>query len=115
MTGVPLINVLLTYDTFGRLKHFEVTGHDGSQTAGSNIVCASVSILALTFAKSLLELLEIPMSGTIEKGCISLSLIGNSPVRAEDLNLLLKSFKLGISSIIKEYGNVIDIKEKTLN
>lgn len=114
MTVFLLINVLLTYDTFGRLKHFEVTGHDGSQSAGSNVICASVSALALTFVKSLLELLEIPMSGTIEKGYISLSMIENPPLRQEDLNLLLKSFKLGISSIIKEYGNVIEIREKTL-
>jgi len=55
------------------------------------------------------------MSGTIEKGYISLSLIENPPIGQEDLNLLLKSFKLGISSIIKEYGKVIEIKEKTLN
>lgn len=114
MTGVFLINVLLTYDTFGRLTQFEVTGHDGSQCAGTNVICASVSVLALTFVKSLLELLEIPMSGTIEKGCISLYLTENPPLRQEELKLLLKSFKLGISSIIKEYGNVIELKEKTL-
>ncbi|MEZ7891385.1 MAG: ribosomal-processing cysteine protease Prp [Candidatus Wallbacteria bacterium] len=107
-----MIKALFLYNKYGFLTSYEISGHDPSAESGKNIICAAVSALALTFTQSLIEILKLPLSGKIEKGFISLSLPSESEKDLKEVELLLKSLILGLRSINKQYGNVIQIIEK---
>lgn len=107
-----MINVLFTYGPGGRIKRFEMTGHDGSAPRGENVVCAAASALALTFAKSLVEIAEVELAGRIESGTIDLAFPEMNGRKAETAEVLLKSFILGLSSIRSEHFEAIEISER---
>jgi len=107
-----LIKASFLYDSQGFFTSYEISGHDASAKNGHNIICAAVSALALTFTQSLIEILKLPLSGKIEKGFISLSLPLEARKISKEVDLLLKSLMLGLRSINKQYGNVIQIIER---
>ncbi len=87
----------------GRLKGFECNGHADYSKRGDDIVCASISVLAINTCNSIEKLLDdkFKQQQDEKNGIIRFSIIGDPSDEAE---LLLKSFQLGATEVAKEYG-----------
>ena len=105
-----MINVNIFRDK-DNIFGFEIVGHSDYAQYGKDIVCAAVSVLAQT---SLMALVEVC---GIEEGRLNYSLddkLGNMVVslpddidseKEEKSQIVLKTFELGIKSIIESYPN----------
>ena len=82
----------------GNITGFHMEGHAGYADRGSDIVCASISVLAINCVNS-----EDSFSEGMdeERGMISFDLTGEI---SEKTQLLLQSMLLGIEHIAEEYG-----------
>ena len=92
-----------------KITGFNVSGHAGYAGYGHDIVCAAVSMLVTNTINSIETFTDSVTAFHEEesKGAISLMVEGPS----EDAELLLKSLKLGLDSVKKEYGKkYIEIK-----
>lgn len=106
-----MITVEFRLDASGGLAGFSVTGHDASAKKSENLVCAAVSALALTFSKSLRDLLAIRLAGTVESGRIDLRLENVPAGAGERAKLLMSSFRLGLEGIAGENAGALEIIE----
>lgn len=94
------------------IKGFEVCGHAGFSESGTDIVCAAVSVLAQNTANSIEEFTHDDFETELDekKGRLKVMLTDNV---SSESDLLMKSFKLGINSIINDGNdNYIKIKYK---
>ena len=82
----------------GNITGFHMEGHAGYADRGSDIVCASISVLAINCVNSIEEFSE---GMDEERGMISFDLTGEI---SEKTQLLLQSMLLGIEHIAEEYG-----------
>ena len=85
---------------------FKVLGHAFYDESGKDIVCAACSILTINTINSLENLLKIEykLKQDEEKGRMIFDLKNN-----HDVQLLLASYRLGISTIAKEYPKHLTI------
>mgnify|MGYP004621701119 CR=1 FL=1 len=85
----------------GDITGFRCEDHAGFARAGRDIVCAAVSALVLNTINSIEKFTEDDFSGTQDEknAVITFSL---EPGYGRDSQLLLNSFVLGISNIMKE-------------
>ncbi len=105
-----MINVVVFKDENNNINGFRCSGHAGFAKNGHDIVCAAVSVLVLntinavsTFTSDTFTYHEDEKSGTVEFRIKSGS---------ESSFLLLKTWKLGMDSILEEYGKkYISIKD----
>jgi len=98
-----MIKVSFLFDKNKCINGFDFTGHAGFAASGSDIVCAAVSALVFTTVNSIEKLTNCDFSveQDQEKGHIYFRLKDESD---KDAVLLLKSLKLGIEEIQKNYG-----------
>jgi len=108
-----LITVEFRLDASGGLAGFSVTGHDASARKNENLVCAAVSALALTFSKSLRDLLGVRLAGAVESGRMDLRLEDVPAGEKERVLLLMRSFRLGLEGILGENAGSLKIIETT--
>ena len=87
----------------GNITGFHMEGHAGYADRGSDIVCASISVLAINCVNSIEEFTEDSFSEGMdeERGMISFDLTGEI---SEKTQFLLQSMLLGIEHIAEEYG-----------
>lgn len=87
----------------GEYKEVTCQGHTGYADAGSDIVCAAVSMLVINTINSLEELTDTKMevASSEEDGFINCQLKG--PLGA-DAALLLDSMILGLKNVVSQYG-----------
>ncbi len=88
---------------------FEFSGHAQFEEFGKDIVCASVSVLAINTVNSIETFTNDKFDCTVreEEGFLSFRIISNVSEKSE---LLLNALKLGIIGIEQQYGNdYIDI------
>jgi uncharacterized protein YsxB (DUF464 family) len=80
---------------------FEVSGHAGYDDYGRDIVCASVSVLAINTINSIEKFTDD--NAKVESKDGYLKLIVEKP--SYEAELLINSFVLGITDIYEEYGD----------
>ena len=99
-----MIRISFLYDEMNTVTGFDFEGHAGYDRAGRDIVCASVSALVLNTLNSIEKLTKSEFTCEMdkEKGRISFRLKDRGDEKTE---LLLKSLKLGIGEIRKNYGS----------
>ncbi|GFI01386.1 MAG: ribosomal-processing cysteine protease Prp [Lachnospiraceae bacterium] len=87
----------------GEYKEVTCQGHAGYADAGSDIVCAAVSMLVINTINSLEELTdtEMEVASSEEDGFINCRLEG--PLSA-GANLLLDAMILGLKNVVSQYG-----------
>ena len=104
-----MIEVLFYRKESGALKGFQISGHAGYGESGNDIVCAAVSALSENLVNSVEAFTgDKPESLAVneEEGFLHFTL---SEVSTET-ELLLKSFRLGIEIIQKEYPEYLQIR-----
>lgn len=88
---------------------FEFSGHAKFDEYGKDILCASVSVLAINTVNSIETFTHDKFDCTVieEEGLLHFQLISNASEKSE---ILLNALKLGITGIQQQYGNdYIDI------
>ena len=83
---------------------FEMKGHAGFEVVGQDIVCAAVSILSINTVNSIEKFTNDKLVCKTRKngGYLKFKVKG---VPSDETKLLLKSMILGLTEIVKEYGN----------
>ncbi|MCB1172688.1 MAG: ribosomal-processing cysteine protease Prp [Leptospiraceae bacterium] len=91
-----------------------INGHAGSGPAGSDIVCAAVSVLAENLEASLRYLLHMDESMRVQKGSGQHSIELLSNVEDPGVQLLFASFDLGLQVLARQHPRkiVVDQYEK---
>ena len=93
----------------GNITGFHMEGHAGYADRGSDIVCASISVLAINCVNSIEEFTEDSFSEGMdeERGMISYHL--NHP--SKDARLLLNAMILGLEQMVDDdnYAEYIDL------
>lgn len=91
------------------LVGFDVSGHAGYAGYGNDIVCAAVSTLTINAINTLNEVVHCETTEkSYECGHITFEVSDNVSVFAE---LVLKSTRLGFSSIKESYSQYIDYQK----
>ena len=87
----------------GEYTGFTCSGHAGFDAYGKDIVCASVSVLVINAINSLEEIVyeDIEVESDENSGYIACKF--KSPLK-ENSKVLVASLELGISQIVKQYG-----------
>jgi len=104
-----MITVII-YKQNEKVTGYKVSGHSNADDYGKDIVCASVSVLAINTANSLETLTQDSVTLiTDDSGLIELHV---GQLMSESSHLLLKAFELGIQDIYTEYSQYIKLEFK---
>ena len=96
----------------GMMDGFEAAGHAGYAKRGTDIVCAAVSALTQATANGLSEVVKAPIEGQMDEdtGYLSVKIL---PAASEkiltDAQILLKTLKMALTEISKDYPGTIRI------
>ena len=90
---------------------FEINGHSGFANSGKDIVCAAVSVLSINCVNSLEELLGIVPKVKEDQKRGYLEVIVEDYKR-DDVQLLLRSFVIGVDKISADYGNFVKLTNR---
>lgn len=93
------------------IRGFEISGHALSAEYGSDIVCASVSVLAINTQNAIERFCDDKFEQSIdEKNGFMRFVIKGLP--GHDASLLLAAAYLGFEEIAKEYNHYVSIEMK---
>ena len=88
---------------------FECTGHAGFAQAGSDIVCAAVSILTTTCANALETVAGVTPKVQASPGKMALSLPENA---GHDAQVILETMRQGLRDLAEEYPRYFQLIER---
>ena len=99
----------LFLDDASRITGFSIKGHSGYAEEGSDIVCAAVSVLALTTDHALCRLVGLsPIERGGEDGYLEVHLPGGmSEQQMHDAQLLMSALHLGLENIAQDYPRFV--------
>ncbi|EHI69477.1 ribosomal-processing cysteine protease Prp [Streptococcus ictaluri] len=106
-----MIKAIFTRQKDGQLSSVKLTGHAGSGKYGFDIVCASVSTLAINFINSMEVLADCEATVTmndVEGGYMEITIPPND--NQEKIQLLFESFLLGMTVLAKDSSEFIKTK-----
>lgn len=92
----------------------EATGHSGYADRGLDIVCSAISVLTENTINSLIKIIGIKPSYTINEDIPHLSVTLPSDLSIEKMKssqIIMKSTMLGIKNVADSYPKHIKIKE----
>ncbi|MDY5576300.1 MAG: ribosomal-processing cysteine protease Prp [Lachnospiraceae bacterium] len=106
-----MIQATFFKDSEGNYKGFSLLGHAGYDEAGKDIVCASVSILAISTVNSIEQITkdDIQYYTDEETGCLTCSFPGKINKGSK---LLIDSFLFNLKQLRKDYKKYIKISIK---
>ena len=98
-----MTTITITKSSEDVFRSIECKGHAGYADYGNDIVCAAISAMTINTINSIDRLTDddIDVYQDEDKGIIRFK-FNQSPSR--DADLLLRSFELGVTSILKQYG-----------
>ena len=109
-----MIKIIVEREDDDRIKSISSTGHSGYSEQGSDIVCASVSVLLQNAQKTFEEILDIKTFYTINVNNPSLSItlpkLDGEKLKMADL--IMKSTVNGLYDLADTFPKYINIKEK---
>ncbi|QEK12036.1 ribosomal-processing cysteine protease Prp [Crassaminicella thermophila] len=108
-----MIKIHIYRDQEKNIMQYSVEGHANAAEYGSDIVCASISILTQTTMLALYELLSIDIAYEIEDGWLYCKLPDNlsNDIR-EKANLILDTMIIGIKGTQGMYQEYIEFYDE---
>lgn len=113
-----MIEVTIYKNNNGSIEGYNVTGHAEYDVYGKDIVCAAVSVLAQTILISLVEVCNVEeekINYNIDdkKGIVNVKIPQDIALNiANDMEIVLKTFEVGIKSIVENYSEYVTLKYK---
>jgi len=110
-----MININIGKDLAGNIKRFVVQGHAGYAQAGSDIVCAAISAIALTALGAIEDI--ICLKGFYKRkdkdGFVSCKLdMDLSPELRHDANVIMATAEIGFKQIAYAYPDYVKVKDE---
>lgn len=96
------INLTKTNDILDKIT---IEGHSGYSEAGSDIVCASVSSIAITSVNAILKIDEGSLKYKVKDGFIEVNILKHTDV----IDLLLENMIEHLDELRKQYSKYIKI------
>ena len=91
----------------GRLSGFEFRGHAGYAQAGSDIVCAAVSVLSTTCVNALESVAGVKPQLIVRDG--QMKAVVPEDQMTHDAQVILRTFEQGIRDVASSYPKYIHI------
>ena len=113
-----MIDVTIYKDKSGYIRGYNVSGHAEYDVYGKDIVCAAVSVLAQTALISLIEVCHVSEDDINyiideDKGILDTQISKVlSPDIFDNVEVVLKTFEVGIKSIIESYPKYVTLRYK---
>lgn len=109
-----MIKIIIEREDDERIKSISSTGHSGYGESGSDIVCASVSVLLQNAQKTFEEILNIDTFFVLNenKPSLSITLPKLSGEKLKMADLIMKSTVNGLYDLMDTFPKHINIKEK---
>ena len=109
-----MIKITITREDDDRIKSVTSVGHSGYAEEGSDIVCASVSVLLQNAQKTFEEILNIDTFYTVDenKPSLSITLPKLTGEKLKMADLIMKSTVNGLYDLADTFPKYINIKEK---
>jgi uncharacterized protein YsxB (DUF464 family) len=97
----------------GVIKGYVVDGHSGYGQEGTDIVCAALSVLAITGANALEEVAGIKAEIHNADGYLSVMLPEDiEPDAEKQADIILRTIVSGFDSVSKEYPTYVSMKRR---
>lgn len=92
----------------GTYTGLHVSGHAMYAQAGSDIVCAAVSMLTINTVNSIDQFTDdhVTVSQDEETGILEASFAGKGGQISKETALLMQSFEMGVTELAKQYKEV---------
>ena len=104
-----MIHIVL-YREGNRLTGFSAKGHSGYAEAGSDIICAAVSILGCTCVNSLESVCGVvPRIRDNKEGSLVFDLPELSGEQSHDTGILMDALKQGLSDLAEQYPEFVHL------
>ena len=109
-----MIKIIVEREDDDRIKSISSTGHSGYAEQGSDIVCASVSVLLQNAQKTFEEILDVKTFYTVNesKPSLSITLPKLDGEKFKMADLIMKSTVNGLYDLADTFPKYINIKEK---
>ena len=109
-----MIKITIVREDGDRIKSVSSMGHSGYAEEGSDIVCASVSVLLQNAQKTFAEILGVKTQYTVnvKKPSLSITLPKLSGEKLNMADLIMKSTVNGLYDLADTFPKYINIKEK---
>lgn len=109
-----MIKIIINREDDDTIKSISSTGHSGYAKEGSDIVCASVSVLLQNAQKTFEEILNIETFFTLDenKPSLSITLPKLDGYESKMADLIMKSTVNGLYDLADTFPKYINIKEK---
>ena len=109
-----MIKIIIEREDDDRIKSISSSGHSGYAESGSDIVCASVSVLLQNAQKTFEEILDINTFYIVDedKPSLSITLPTLSGEMLKMADLIMKSTVNGLYDLADTFPKYINIKEK---
>ena len=106
-----MIDVTVYVDSNKKYKGYRVCGHAGYDEYGHDIICAAASVIAQNTANSIEKFTQDRFKTILDEdeGLLEIKFIGDI---GRDTILLMKSFELGIESIVEDNEDYIKMRYK---
>lgn len=110
-----MIDVRIIKDSKGFINQYTIEGHANYDEYGKDIVCAAISILGYTALRSLVDVCnldeeEISYSVDDEIGYLNVKIgIDHNDLRIDSVQIVLKTFIIGIRSLVETYPKNITL------
>ena len=90
----------------GHINYIKIDGHAGYAEEGFDIVCASVSAIAITTVNAMIQLDETAIIYTEKEGLLEIGIIKFS----DTFDILVSNMLSMLKDLEKQYGEYIKIK-----
>lgn len=99
-----------------KIVGFQVSGHARYAKIGKDIVCAAISVLSYNAINTLEEIIKLKeeIKYTIDDNFIDLEIYPEklSEDKMHDTQLTMRSFEMGVTSVLREYQEMIGLYYK---
>ena len=100
-----MIRVRFKTDDDARITGFHLSGHAGAGEYGQDIVCAAVSSAAYMTANTILEIVNAPVSVSVQDGLMDLTVLS----RIDNCQDILSGFQLHLQALAEQYPKRIQL------
>ncbi|MFC6181972.1 ribosomal-processing cysteine protease Prp [Lactiplantibacillus daowaiensis] len=110
-----MIQATISRNPIGQVTGFRLTGHADSGAYGQDIVCAAVSVLAISTINGIEQVAHLkPMIQSDEtNGGLLIADFTKLDLANQQLQTLLESFTLGLNDMATNYSDYIQVREQT--
>ena len=108
-----MIQIQVFQNQEGRVYSLQIKGHSLLSNAGTDILCAAISVLSENLANSLRAILNLSITIEEAKGLYMIHL--DPDFAYDESDLLFASVILGYRVLAKQYPNRIEIQEHIEN